>query len=229
MQRILVIQDVGLWIDLNRHLSGVASVDLFEALSFETGQILAQIERPKVVVYGTDCDGPGPEEFHRQLRASGFGEIQVVAVDPQATGRPRGDGPIFCRADELQDVITSLLDPSAPAEAEEAELLAHYEVAEDGAEASSSGFAVVLELKEDALVFESDKPLSKGAKVSLNFFLPDPTSDAQRTRVAVDCKIVECRDDAGLLFVAHVTRIASDSRKVLTRYIDAGASRSTLP
>ena len=53
VQRILVIQDVGLWIDLNRRLSGVVSVDLFEALSFETGQILAQIERPKVVVYGT--------------------------------------------------------------------------------------------------------------------------------------------------------------------------------
>ncbi len=83
MRRILVIQDVGLWIDLNRHLSGVDCVELVEAMSFEQGQILAQIERPRIVVYGADnSDGPGraPEQLLGQLRERGLQDTQVIAV-----------------------------------------------------------------------------------------------------------------------------------------------------
>ena len=230
MRRILVIQDVGLWIDLNRHLSGVDCVELVEAMSFEQGQILAQIERPRIVVYGADnSDGPGqaPEQLLAQLRERGLLETQVIAVvggpdvarahDLKPQSSDSSDA-IVCTADELLERVSSLLDLTTGPQKPKVELLAHYEVDGGASRSPRSGFAVLLELSERRLLFETDLCLEQATEMHLNFFLQEPESDAQRSNVSLSCVIGQCRDEAKMIYSARVSKIGDDARQAIQRY-----------
>jgi hypothetical protein len=221
---------VGLWIDLNRHLSGVDCVELVEAMSFEQGQILAQIERPRIVVYGADnSDGPGraPEQLLGQLRERGLLDTQVIAVvsgqdgthgrDPRPESSDSSDA-IVCTADELLDRVSGLLDLATGPQKPKVELLAHYEVDGGASRSPRSGFAVLLELSERRLLFETDLCLEQATEMHLNFFLHDPDSDAQRSNVSLSCVIGQCRDEAKMIYSARVSKIGDDARQAIQRY-----------
>jgi hypothetical protein len=215
VRRVLVIQDVGLWIDLNRHLSGVASVDLVEAVSFETGQLLAQIERPRVVIYGAHSDGPGPAALAREFRAAGLDEIQLIAVDPSATASGAtasasgaSGQPIACPPERLAALVI--------------ELLAHYELKGEAGDVVR-GFAVILELSERSVAFESDISLEGGAELHMNFFLVDPMSETQRVKISLSCIVAQCRDDAKLVYGARVSKLGDDARRAVQRHVLLGA------
>jgi hypothetical protein len=229
VRRVLVIQDVGLWIDLNRHLSGVASVDLVEAVSFETGQLLAQIERPRVVIYGAHSDGPGPAALAREFRAAGLDEIQLIAVDPSAnasgaTASASGASgqPIACPPERLAALVIELLELDLDEPAPKIELLAHYELKDEAGELVR-GFAVILELSERSVAFESDIPLDCGAELHMNFFLVDPTSETQRVKISLSCIVAQCRDDAKLIYGARVSKLGDDARRAVQRHALLGA------
>jgi hypothetical protein len=229
VRRVLVIQDVGLWIDLNRHLSGVASVDLVEAVSFETGQLLAQIERPRVVIYGAHSDGPGPAALAREFRAAGLDEIQLIAVDPSANASgatASGSGtpgqPIVCPPEHLAALVSELLELDLDEPAPKIELLAHYELKDEAGELVR-GFAVILELSERSVAFESDILLEGGAELHMNFFLVDPMSETQRRKISLSCIVAQCRDDAKLVYGARVSKLGDDARRAVQRHVLLGA------
>lgn len=226
MRRVLVIQDVGLWIDLNRHLSGVASVDLVEAVSFETGQLLAQVERPEVVVYGADGDGPGAEELAREFQEAGLSEIQVVSIDSNAAAEAPASNrtpglPIVCTPDRLGGLVSELLDLSEEPSDPSVELLAHYELDGEGNEVVR-GFAVILELSDRHVAFESDVPLETEAELRMNFFLADPAGESQRVKVSMSCVVAQCRDEAKLIYGARVSKISEAARQALQRHSALG-------
>jgi len=225
VRRVLVIQDVGLWIDLNRHLSGVASVDLVEAMSFGLGQLLAQIERPRVVVYGPEADGPGPDALVREFRAAGVDEVDIVAIDP-AAGEPQleqgSSAPIVCTQERLAEVVSGLLALADPEPEPMVELLAHYEVADTEGGDATRGFAVILELSDRSLVMESDVPLDTGSELSLNFFLADPGSTSQRAKISMSCLVARCRDEAKLIYSARVSKMTDSARELVQRHATLG-------
>jgi hypothetical protein len=226
VRRILVIQDVSLWIDLNRHLSGVDSVDLVEAMSFEQAQILAQVERPEIVVYRADGSGPAPEDLLRQLRECGVEKAVVIAVERSSGDRGPSDRSlatghseaILCSPEELLDLVSGLLDLDSESAKPTVELLAHYDVNAGSSQEPRSGFAVVLELSERRLLLETDLSLEPGVEVLLNFFLQGPGSDAQRSNVSLACAVTQCHDEAQLVYSARVTKLEDESRNAIQRY-----------
>jgi hypothetical protein len=230
LRRVLVIQDVGLWIDLNRHLSGVASVDLVEALSFETGQLLAQIERPEIVIYGALNDGPGADEIAREFREAGLSEIQIVLIDESAStiddstaARTAAAGrPIVCSPDCLLGLISELLQLTDEEPEPCVELLAHYEY-DTGENEVQRGFAVILELTERHLAIESDVPLEAGNEVRMNFFLADPDGNAQRVKISLSCVVAQCRDEAKLIYSARISEIPDAAKRALQLWKALGA------
>ena len=226
MRRILVIQDVSLWIDLNRHLSGVESVDLVEAMSFEQARILAQVERPEIVVYRADGSGPAPEELLRQLQERGVEKSVVIAVERSSGAGPPSDRSdtarysraIVCTPEELLDQVSRLLNLDAAHAKPTVELLAHYDVNAGSSEEPRSGFAVVLELTERRLLLEADLSLEPGAEMLLNFFLQEPGSDAQRSNVSLACAVTQCHDEAKLVYSVRITKLEDKSRDAIQRY-----------
>jgi hypothetical protein len=232
VRRILVIQDVGLWIDLNRHLSGVDSVDLVEAMSFEQAQILAQVERPEIVVY-REGSGPEPEELLQQLQERGVREAIVLAVarTPEAGSLgalPAAGEAAVCAQEELVDLVGRLLDLETAPEKPQIELLAHYDVEPGSFDEPRSGFAVVLELSERRLLLEADLSLEPGTNLLLNFFLQEPDGDAQRTNVSLACVVSQCHDEAKQIYSARVTKLAEPARRAIQLYTAnsvEGASR----
>ena len=229
MKRILVIQDVSLWIDLNRHLSGVASVDLVEALSFETGQLLAQIERPEIVVYGAEGNGRGATEGAREFLAAGLTGIQVISIDPNASdvddARTANGVPgrvIVCSPERLFGLVSELLDLTADEPDPTVELLAHYERDLQGGEVER-GFAVILELTDRHIAFESDVQLETGCELRMNFFLVDPLGEAARRKISLSCIVAQCRDEAKLIYSSRVSKIEESAKRVLQQREMIGA------
>ena len=229
MRRVLVIQDVGLWIDLNRHLSGVASVDLVEAVSFEMGQLLAQIERPEIVVYGADGDGPGASEVAREFLAAGLAEIQVISIDESATAvddsmatKPTPGRPIVCSQERLCGLVSELLELSGEESEPDVGLLAHYELGDESGEVER-GFLLILELSDRYLAFEADVPLETGSELRMNFFLADPAGESQRVKVSMSCIVAQCRDEAKLVYGARVSKLQESAREALQRHAVGGS------
>lgn len=226
MRRVLVIQDVGLWIELNRHLSGVASVDLVEAVSFETGQLLAQIERPEIVVYGPQADGPGPEALVRDFRAAGIDEIDVIAIDsaaPEPAAKHASEAPVTCAPSHLVELVLALLELTTEEPEAAMELLAHYELAGETNGEVVRGFAVILELSDRRLLFESDVPLETGSELDMNFFLTDAIGGSERAKISLSCILARCRDDARLIYSARVSKLTDGARVAVRRHVEASS------
>ena len=92
----------------------------------------------------------------------------------------------------------------------EYELLAHYESVDEESGDARSGFAMLVELSESWLMMESDVGLEAGCELSINFFLPD--RDEGRTRVAMQCVVLQCRDHERLHYSARISKIDQASR-----------------
>ena len=97
------------------------------------------------------------------------------------------------------------------------ELLAHYELVEEGTGRARSGFAVLLELSERRLLLEGDVSFKPGDTLDLNFFLPDSGSDMGRTKISLRCAIADCRDLKQLHYNARISKIADRSKQAIEK------------
>jgi hypothetical protein len=228
VRKILVIENVGLWIALNRHLSGVDSVELIETTTTEMGTILAQIERPDIVVCSGISAGSGPRGLLRELRKRGLDDIHVVCVDDGDGGGDPGSqaaaGLSVCDSEHFVSVVTELLELSEEKPEQGVELLAHYEIRSDSQGAPRRGFAILFELNERHLLLESDIPLDTGGELLLSFFLSP--AGAERTKISLTCIISHCRDDKLLRYSARVSKIEQGTKTELQRFAAEATGRT---
>lgn len=228
MRRVLVAQNVGLWIRLNRHLSGVGAVDLVETPTLETGRLLAQLERPAIVVFSDGAGRIEAQELVADLKQRGCrGTHVVVASDElEPTSRPfRPDGAalVICPEDDLGRVVTELLALNELPQ-ETIDLLVHYEKDHEDGSDSAGGFVVVLDLAEKSLLLQADKPLEIDSELSLNFFLPAAAEDLPRDKVLLVCRIESCPNETDLIYTASVSDIDAEAAASVRRFLAKGSS-----
>jgi hypothetical protein len=224
VRRILVAQSVGLWIRLNRHLSGVSAVDLVETPTLETGRLLARLERPAIVVFSGEAGRPEAEDLVADLdeRASKGTRVVLVSEDLAPTARPlQADGPalVVCPPDDLVHVVTELL--ALGEEPKRAlDLLVHYQA--DAGSTPGEGFVIVLDLDEQQLVLQGDHAFEIGTELSLHFFLPGPVPEGPRDKVSLTCRVESCRNEVDLIYGAAVSGIDASAARAVQRFL-AGA------
>ena len=221
MRRVLVAQNIGLWIRLNRELSGFSAVDLVETPTVETGRLLAQLERPAIVVFSGEAGRGEAEGLAADLERRGFKETRVVLASADLEPTPRPVSPdegilVICAEDDLGLVVTELLALSEQPE-ETVDLLVHYQT--DTGEVSGEGFIVVLALDEKNLLLQCDHSFEIGAELTLNFFLPGPSSDSPRDKVSLTCRVESCRDELDLIYTACVSSIDAQAAEVVQRFL----------
>ena len=226
MRRVLVAQSVGLWIRLNRHFSGVGNVDLVETPTLEGGRLLAQLERPAVVVFGREAGLLEAESLVAALDQQGCHETRVVLIsdDAEKGSAPRVEQErslVVCGEAEILPVVTELLASSEKPQ-ERLDLLVHY--ACDGPSGSREGFVIVLDLDEKTLVFQADEGFEPGAELSLGFFLPGAAPGAERTRVALDCRVESGGEANDLIYTARISSIDPDASRAVERFLGRGES-----
>lgn len=220
MRRVLVAQSVGLWIHLNRHLSGVSAVDLVETPTLEGGRILAQLERPAIVVFGKEAGLEEAEHLIDSLERGGCRGTRVVLASDALEPTPRPPSVedrtlVICGAEDLVHVVTELL-----ALCEELvgtlDLLVHYRT---DAGRPGEGFVVVLDLDEKSLLLQADRAFEIDTALSLDFFLPGAGPDAPREKVSVQCRVESCGDHDDLIYTARVSSIDPGALSILQRFL----------
>ena len=221
MRRILVAQSVGLWLRLNRHFSGVGAVDLVETPVLETGRLLAQLERPAIVVFGGEAGRLEAEDLVTGLEQRGCRGTRVVLAwaELEPTARPLSADDrtlVICPEDDLVHVVIELLALSEQPEAK-LDLLVHYRA--DEATTAGEGFVIVLDLDEKNLLLQGDHPFEIDTELSLNFFLPGPTPDSPRDKVSLACRIESCRDESDLIYTARVSSIDAQATATVQRFL----------
>lgn len=226
MRRVLVAQSVGLWIRLNRHLSGVSAVDLVETPTLENGLALAHLERPAVVVLGRES---GIEEAERLLETLLRSESAVTRVvfasdDVEPSPRPlvAGDSSLVtCSEEELVSVVSELL-AAAEEPRPSLDLLVHYR--SDSEREPSEGFVVVLDLDEKSLLLQADEVVEIGRELSLDFFAAASAPGMHREKVSLVCVVESCRDEADLSYHARISRLDAAARAAIRRLRGGGES-----
>ena len=132
MQEILVIDSVGLWISLNRHLAGRDSVRLSEAPGLEKGILLARVESPDLIVCSTEDTRRSPAELGRLFKEAQLDALPVVCVHDQANGETpvEGAGPNFsvCNPDEFLKLVDRVIElPQPSVTSVHVNLLSHFD------------------------------------------------------------------------------------------------------
>ena len=221
MRRILVAQSVGLWIRLNRHLSGFSEVELVETPTVETGRLLAQLERPSIVVFSDEGGRREAEDLVSGLKQRGCVGTRVVltSAELEATPRPlcaEDTTLVTCAADDLGHVVTELLALSEQPD-EMLDLLVHYQT--DEATTDGEGFVIVLDLDEKSLLLQGDRAFEIDEELSLNLFLPSPSADSPREKVSLTCRIESCRDGIDLIYTACVSNIDARGTAAVQRFV----------
>ena len=86
MKRILVIEDIRLWLALNRHFAGCPGVRLNESPTMELGLRLAQVDSPDLIVCRADDGEHSPLALARLFRDREIHARRVICVHNQASG-----------------------------------------------------------------------------------------------------------------------------------------------
>lgn len=220
MRTILVAQSVGLWIRLNRHLSGVSAVDLVETPTLEDGRLLAQLERPAIVVFEGEAVRPEAKSLVEALTRNDCRETRVVLVSQCLEPTPRPPSAddrslVICAADDLVHVVTELLAlDEAPGQA--LDLLVHYR---SHASTPPEGFVIVLDLDEKSLLLQGDHVFEAEAVLSLDFFLPGDSPGSPREKVSLECTIESCLDESDLMYGARISSIDPAATAAVQRFL----------
>jgi hypothetical protein len=236
MQQILVINNVGLWLSLNRHLAGQGSVRLSEAPSLEMGIRLAKVELPDLVVCSTDNLGHSPEELSRLLAEAGLETMPVVCVDHRATrSHPMDAGDtglsVCSSSGFLEAVDRAMPVPESPGTSTCVDLLAHFEFLSDQPDETRRGFVNVLEVDAGSLLIESNQSLEIGDLLLLSLFLPrrgDDAASEARVQVSMRCEVRHCRHEGKLLYEMKILEVPKGSEadwKGFTSANDASQAR----
>jgi hypothetical protein len=128
----------------------------------------------------------------------------------------------FCSPERLFGLVSELLDLTSDEPDPTVELLAHYERDLQEGEVER-GFAVILELTDRHVAFESDVQLETGCELRMNFFLGDPHGNAERFKISLSCIVAQCRDEAKLIYSARVSKIEDSAKRVLEQRETIGA------
>jgi hypothetical protein len=221
VRRILVIKDVGLWIALNRHFAGSATISLSEAPTLEMGLELAQIEKPELVV----CSLPGaaryPETLERLLHEHGLAKQAVVCVSEQED-EPRDLRADFklCCSDDFLGCVEEVIDlRSRQGCGEKVDLLAHFEV-DGGDGALRRGFVNLIELSQRELLLETEDALELGTEIALAFFVPGVAgAGGPKAKIGLRCRIRRCHDVGKLLYVADLIELEESAEADFERFL----------
>ncbi|MGH0035821.1 MAG: hypothetical protein ACQGVK_12415 [Myxococcota bacterium] len=222
MIRILVVNDAGLWISLNRHLASMREVHLSEAPSLDAGLRLARMERPDLLVCSTD----GLEQDTGQL-ARMVGDLpertRVLCVDRGApAGVPEEARFMTCRRDQLLASVDLFAAPSdSTPKGVPVDMLAHFELRTGTEDEPRRGFANLIEFGPAEVLMESDEALEVGDRLDLTFFVPAAAGDkgASRRKISLRCDVAACRDEGKLLYTADFQSLDDDSEEALQRYV----------
>ena len=227
MQEILVIDSVGLWISLNRHLAGRDSVRLSEAPGLEKGIRLAQVESPDLIVCSTEDTRRSPAELGRLFKEAQLDALPVVCVHDQASGETpaEGGGPNFsvCTPDDFLKLVDRVIElPQPSGTSVRVNLLSHFENLSGSAGEPDRGFVNLLEMDSHKLLIESSQLLQIGDLLDLTFYLPyapDTAPSAERPKVSLRCEIRQCRDESKLLYGARVKEVDQGSEAAWRRFM----------
>jgi hypothetical protein len=219
MQQILVINNVGLWLSLNRHFAGQGSVRLSEAPSLEMGIRLAKVELPDLVVCSAHDLGHSPAELSRLFAEVGLETMPVVCVDDRAT---RSDymeagetGLSVCSSGAfLESVESAMPVPERRGTSTCVDLLAHFELLSDQPDETHRGFVNVLEVDAGTLLIESNQRMEIGDLLQISLFLPRTDEKAvseERVQVSMRCEVRHCRDESKLLYGVKILEVPKGS------------------
>ena len=232
MQEILVIDSVGLWISLNRHLAGRDSVRLSEAPGLEQGIRLAQVESPDLIVCSTEDTRRSPAELGHLFKEAQLGPLPVVCVHDQANGETPAEGAgsnfSVCTPDDFLKVVERVIEPPPPSAGTSVRvnLLSHFETLSGPPGEPNRGFVNLLEMDSHTLLIESSQLLQIGDFLDLAFYLPYPPDTAppiDRPRVLLRCEIRQCRDENKLLYGARIQKIEQGSEATWRRFLSTAA------
>lgn len=227
MQEILIIDSVGLWISLNRHLAGRDSVRLSEAPDLEKGILLARVESPDLIVCSTEDTRRSPAELGRLFKEAQLEALPVVCVHDQANGETpvEGAGPNFsvCNPDEFLKLVDRVIELPQPSSTSiHVNLLSHFENLSGSPGEADRGFVNLLEMDSQTLLIESSQTLQIGDFLDLAFYLPyapDTAPPVERPRVSLRCEIRRCRDEDKLLYGAQIREIDQASEAAWRRFM----------
>ena len=225
MRRVLVAESVGLWIHLNRHLSGVSEVDLVETPTLESGRLLAQLERPSVVVLGRESLLADAESLVRDFERNDWAGTRIVLASESLEAserpfRPNDPSVVICPEEEIPSAVTELLALNEEPD-RSLDLLVHYR--SDGGTGPSEGFIVVLDLDPKRLLLHSDEELAEGQELVLDFFVPGAPG-AHREKVSLSCTVGTARDGSELVYEARVSEIDETAAAAVSRLRRGGVS-----
>ncbi len=230
MQRILVIDDVGLWISLNRHFAGDETIRISEIPSFESGLRLAGAEQPDLVVCPADGESRSPDQVARHLRRAGLETQLVLCV---FTGAKRAGTPpnpdvnlSICAPDRFTATVDRLLEQSNnPHPSAELDLLAHFELLSTLPGEPSRGFMNLRQINTYELVLECSTPLATEDQLALTFHLPRTErtdGSSERFKIGLRCRIHRCLDAEKMIFSASIQSVDANCRDMLTQFIEGG-------
>ncbi len=232
MKRILVVDDVSLWLSLNRYFAGGSDVEVSEVDSLETGMRLAQIERPDLLACGTQIDDRDRAWLEKSA-AELPDRTRVLCVDKQAdTGIPEPAPFASCRPERFLDTVGRWMDvEQQQLQGVSVDLLAHFEMPEPAGGEPRRGFANLIALSHEELLMESDDALDVGDQLSLTFFVgAEEGAVSRRQQVSLRCEIRRCHDAEKLLYVARARPVDEASEGALHRTIEqAQGSAETRP
>jgi CheY-like chemotaxis protein len=227
LQQILVIQNVELWIKLNRHYAGSDSVRVTEAASWDEGVRLAEAQAPEVVICASETPDLTFEHYDELVERSALDASRVVFVRASGDERiPAGKLQIsLCTSGELVDLVDRKLVTAVggerPTGRAVTDLLSQFET--DGPDGEvQRGFVNLLEIDMHSAVLEGSEPLKVGDTLRLTFFLPrlpDAPPGSGRHKAALPCRVDASIDETRLLYSVRIQRVEEQDREALQSFI----------
>jgi hypothetical protein len=237
VQRILVIDNVELWLSLNRHFAGQGLVRVSEAYSLKTGISLAQVDLPDLVVCSSGDAGPSPAELSRLFEEARLDALPVICVHDRArdeTSAVSGNTNFqVCSPDEFLEAVNRVVGiPRQWETSARVDLLAHFQTVSDAPDERRRGFVNLLEIDSHMLLIESGEALQIGDFLDLTFHIPtrrETASSRQRVKVSLRCEIRRCQDENKLLYKARFRKVDRKSEAAFLEFIRAPGAGQEKP
>lgn len=227
VQRILVIDNVGLWISLNRHFAGEGNVRVSDATTIQTGLRLAAVEQPEIIVCSSESIDRSLTDLSKLFREAGVDETKVVCVaEPDVlASAPRGLAMQICGLDRFIEIVDAIMSTALkPRSGVTVDLLAHFDRqgAQEGEEAR--GFVNLLEIDGTRFLIESTIELNLHEVIDLNFFLPrfeHLGKRHDRCQVSLCGEIRQAVDEEKLHYRYDARKIEKQSQEYLELFVES--------
>ncbi len=220
-----MIDNVGIWIALNRHYAGESSFRVTEATTLRSGIQLAAVDLPQVIVCCSESAEKSPAELSKMFGEAGVDEKRVICVAEPNVIRQAPDHLQMqvCESDRFIELVDRATR-SKPAEPDHlhVDLLAHFD--RPGAQdcEDARGFLNILEIDGSQLLLESTVRMDACEVVELNFFLPRfeyRDSQHERCQVSLRGEIKCCMDEEKLHYRFVSRSVEKQSKEFLEKFV----------